>query len=84
MLHGPFVLDIASASVNRKEDLRSIEKASLHQVLPPPGSYLVDIRTPTRVFSDTLSVDHEELMWSYHGEEETNTIEFVRKTGEGA
>lgn len=84
MMQGPYVLDIASAPVERKEELKSVEKASLHQVLPPPGRYLVDIHTPTRVISDEIVVDHEELMWSYHGEEETKTIEFVRKTGEGA
>ena len=81
MLHRPFIIEVTSAPVLRKEETRIVEKASLDQVLPPPGRYLVDIHTPARVINDELVVGHEELLWSYHGEEETKTIEFVRKTG---
>ncbi len=84
MMDRPFSLDLASTSVEYREGFSRVEKASLHQVLPPPGRYLVDIHTPNRSIRDELYVDHEELMWSYHGEKESKTIDFLDKAGEGA
>ena len=84
MMDRPYALDVASTPVLRDNEKRRIEKTGLHQVLPPPGRYLVDIETPTRVFRRELDVDQESIAWSHHGPEETHTIYVLNKLDKGA
>ncbi len=84
MMNRPFVLDVASAPLKRDYGRRRVEKTSLHQVLPPPGRYLVDIETHRSTFEGELFIDHQEIVWSCEKNDETKAIKFIRKLEEGA
>jgi len=76
MMDRTFVLDLADIPQDNEVNDRSIEKMGLNQVLPPPGEYQVQIKTPSQSFPASLMIDDECLRWNHESGEEAVCIEF--------
>jgi FAD synthase len=83
MMGRDFVLDLGAAHVRRAHTTMRVEKISLSQVLPPPGSYLVDIETPAQSFPTGILIDEEEIRWEQSEEQSVNAIRFTETREEG-
>jgi len=83
MMGRNYIIDIANTPQNIEDSYRTIEKMGLHQVVPPPGTYLADIKTPTHTTSVHLDVTQECLRWRQTDEEESVLIEFKDIKGKG-
>ncbi len=83
MLGRNYILDIADTPQNSEDSYRSIEKMGLHQVVPPPGTYLADIKTPTYAAPVQLEVTQECIRWPQPKGDEAVSIEFKDIIGKG-
>jgi len=77
------ILDIADTPQSNEDSYRSIEKMGLHQVVPPPGTYLADIKTPTITAPVELEVTQECIRWPQENGNEAVSIEFKDIIGKG-
>lgn len=76
MMDRSFVLDVSDIPQDKEDDYKTVEKMGLNQVLPPPGSYPVQIRTPVEEFPATLLIDDECLRWNHRSGDDAVCIEF--------
>ncbi len=84
MMGRDFVLDMGVSHVHYQHNTVRVEKMSLSQVLPPPGSYRVNIETPTQKIPTHISIDEEEIRWNQQEENESvKAIRFTETNDEG-
>lgn len=83
MMGRNYILDIADTPQSSEDSYRSIEKMGLHQVVPPPGTYLADIKTPTYAAPVQLEVTQECIRWPQENGNEAVSIEFKDIIGKG-
>src|SRR6056297_3572078 len=83
MMGRNYIIDIAHTPQTIEDSYRSIEKMGLHQVVPPPGTYLADIKTPTCAAPVQLEVTQECIRWPHPKGNEAVSIEFKDIIGKG-
>ncbi len=83
MMGRNYILDIADTPQSSEDSYRSIEKMGLHQVVPPPGIYLAEIKTPTFTAPVELEVTQECIRWPQENGNEAVSIEFKDIIGKG-
>jgi FAD synthase len=83
MMGREFVLDMGAAHLHHEETTVRVEKMSLSQVLPPPGSYYVDIQTPALNIPALIHIGEEEIVWEQEEKHSVKAIRFTETTEEG-
>ena len=83
MMGRHYILDIADTPLIKEDSYRTIEKMGLHQVVPPPGIYQADVKTPTYTVPNQVQVTPECLRWQQQNSEEAVSIEFKDIIGKG-
>ncbi len=83
MMGRNYILDIATTPQTNEDSYRTIEKMGLHQVVPPPGTYLAHVKTPTHTVPIEVEVTPECIRWQQQNREEAVSIEFNDIIGKG-
>jgi hypothetical protein len=83
MMGRDFVLDLGVSHLHYTQNTVRVEKMSLEQVLPPPGSYFVDIETPAQRIPGRIIIGDEEIRWEHTADRNVKAIRFTETTEEG-